>query len=236
MRIRITPAVLLLASALAACSDQSTAPRSPSIASASNAKGPPPPPTSVNVTTTIYDADAAGTALLTRSDDFNGTGFAMYTAVNNITSHVSVDGGWQLLLANQTARTIRLTLASQGIPLPDGNYSASVEVYSGCFDQSLAKISLLSMAAGASSNNCSFGADFTAGRTKYKLAMSPVYAGTGTATVTCNAVTNGYCSSWTILPNASDPHAGVANLYYCGHGGLVLEGTYHNSYSITIHS
>src|SRR5205085_5434295 len=110
---------------------------------------------------------------LTRSDDYNGAGQATYTTIGKLTSVITATGAWQLYLGSQTARTIYLVLQSQGIPVPDGKYSADVEVYSGCFDQSDTQVSILSMAAGASNGNCGFGLDFSYARTKYKLAMGP---------------------------------------------------------------
>jgi len=220
----------------AACSDQAVMPISPPFGAASAAKAPPQPPAPI-VTSTVYDADASGAALLTRSDDFNGTGSATYTTANNITSHISESGAWVLYLGNQTARTIRLALASQGIPLPDGNYSSNVELYSQCFDSSTTQISILAMAAGAIYGNCSFGIDFSSGNTKYKLVMSPKFAGTGSAMVTCNAVAGAYCTRWTIVPNPNAANAGVANLYTFSQSRgtvlLVYDGTYHNSFSVT---
>ena len=58
---------------LAACTDQpsgpTVAPLSPlAVRQASIST------TNINVTSTIYDADGLGNLLLTRSDDFNGTG------------------------------------------------------------------------------------------------------------------------------------------------------------------
>ena len=220
----------------AACSDEFIAPISPPFGAASAAKAPQPTPTPI-VTSTVYDADALGTALLTRSDDYNGTTPATYTAINNITSQIDASGAWKLYLGNQTARTIRLTLASQGIPLPDGNYSSHVEVYSQCFDTNTTQISILTMTAGAAYGNCSFGIDFSSGNTKYKLVMSPKFAGTGSAMVTCNAVAGAYCTRWTIVPNPNAANAGVANLYTFSQSRgtvlLVYDGTYHNSYSVT---
>jgi hypothetical protein len=215
-----------------ACSDPANGPRQMHAGTAVAAKAPPP--LSVNVTSTLFDADQAGHPLLTRSDDFNGAGFATYTNVNRMTSHVADPGGWQLYIGNQSARTVRLTLAAQGIGAPDGYYYENVEVYSGCFDQNVAHVSFLSMTEGQSNGNCSFGLDFTSARTKYKLVMGPMYAGTGTATVTCTAVAGGYCASWTIVPNTASPNATVANLYHFGNNGsLVFDGVYHNTYSVT---
>ena len=202
------------------------APRSPTAARVVASSTP--------VTTVVHDSDAAGNALLTRSDDYNGAGLATYTSINKITSQIESSGGWKLYLGSQTVRTMYLVLASQGIPVPDGYYAVNVEVYSQCFDQSLTPVGLLTMAAGTSNDNCSFGIDFSYARTKYKLVMSPKFSGTGLATVTCNAATNGSCADWTIVPNTMTQNAAVANLYhYSNTGSLVFDGAYHNSYFVT---
>ena len=219
---------------LAGCTDRVATPVSPEIREKLAAK-PVPPAASINVTTTIYDLDALGAPLLTRSDDFNGTTSATYTAVNNMSSHITTDGAWQLYIGNQAVRTIRLTLASQGIPLPDGNYSANVEVYTACFDASNTRTSILTMTAGAVKDNCSFGLDFYSDGAKRKLDMGPNSAGTGRARVTCEAVGGASCTRWTIVTNPDVANAGVANLYhFAKQGALVLDGTYHNSFVVSV--
>lgn len=229
---RFTCALAIAASlAVAACSDRVSTPTSPRLGPALAALASATTSTT-NVTSTVYDKDGLGNSLLTRSDDYNGTGFATYTTINKISS-VIISGFWQLYLGNQTARTLYLVLASQGIPAPDGYYSSNVEAYSKCFDQNNNQVSILNMATGASNGNCSFGVDFSSGQTKYKLAMSPIYSGTGRALVTCNAVAGRYCTRWTIVPNAGVTNAGVANLYtYAKNGALVLVGAFRNSYSV----
>ena len=237
MRRIIGLSFVLAALAVAACRDEAalTSPRQTS----GSAQRATTSSSTIPVTTTIYDADAAGNLLLTRSDDYNGTGFATYAAlpnlrsIKNINSVVHTDGGWQLYLGNQTSRTLYLVLASQGIPAPDGQYYASVEAYSQCFDQNDVPTSILVMTAGASNANCSFGVDFSYGATKYKLVMSPKFPGTGRATVTCNAASNGDCTDWTIAPSDAVNNAGVTNLYHYGkNGGLVFDGAYHNSFAV----
>ena len=225
---------LALAVLLAACGEPATTPnRAHFDPSALAAKGPPTN-SNVNVTATIYDSDYAG-LLLTRSDDRTGQGFATYASLNGMSSQVKFNGGWQLLLANQTARTVYLVLASQGIPAPDGYYSSSVEVYSRCFDANQNLLGLLNMSAGQSNENCTFGLDFATSSAKYKLAMGPDYPGTGRATVTCDAEADGSCTHWTIATNRSVVNATVANLYHYGkRGSLILDGSYHNSYAVTL--
>ncbi len=230
-------AVLAASLILAACGDQTTTPTSVRVAPGTilESRSSPPPPPTPNVTSILYDADASGAALLTRSDDFNGSTSATYTAVNNITSHIGADGGWQLYLGSQSARTVRLTLASQGIPVPDGSYSSNVEVYTGCYNAANAQVSLLTMAVGAVNGNCSFGVDFSSGQTKHKLVMSPNWTGTGRAMVTCNSAAGTSCTNWTIAVNTGVANAGVANLFhYAKNGSLVLDGVYHNSYSVNV--
>ena len=221
---------------LASCGDQAGTPTSPRAeAGTIVAAKAPPPPTTVNVTSTLYDMDASGATVLTRSDDFNEAASASYTGINNISSHIGTTGNWQLYLGSQSARTIRLTLGSQGIPVPDGNYSSNVEVYTGCFDANTLPVSMLAMTAGTVNGNCSFGVDFSSGRTKYKLVMSPKYAGTGRAVVTCTSVAGANCASWTIATDTTIANARVANLYhYANSGALVLDGVYHNSFSVSV--
>lgn len=237
MRQIIRLSFVLAALAVGACRDQ-TGPTSPRLTS-SEVQRAATSSSTIPVTTTVYDVDAAGNPLLTRSDDYNGTGFATYAAlpnvhsIKNITSVVHTDGGWQLYLGNQTSRTLYLVLASQGIPAPDGFYSASIEAYSQCFDQNDLPLGILSMTAGASNANCSFGVDYSYGATKYKLVMSPKFPGTGRATVTCNAAANGNCTNWTIEPSDAVDNAGIANLYHYGKNAtLVLDGVYHNSFAV----
>jgi hypothetical protein len=216
---------------LAGCADVLPAPTSPNVAGARAARSMPTP---TDVTTTIYDTDAAGVPLLTRSDAYNGAGSATYAPLNKVTSVITADGGsWQLFLGGQTARRVYLVLAGQGIPLPDGYYSTNVEAYSQCFGQGDVPVSLLAMTAGSTNGNCSFGVDFSASGSKYKLVMSPKFAGTGRALVSCMQALSGACTRWTIAPNASVANVGLANLFrFASNGSLVLVGVYRNSYSV----
>jgi hypothetical protein len=245
---RLPFAHALVAIILVGCTDSSVVPTSPQPAGPLAAKAPPS--SDINVTATIYDTDAVGNLLLTRSDDYNGAGFATYGGT--VTSHITTAGGWQLLLNNQSTRTLFLVLAAQGIAgAPDGYYWSNVETYTRCFDGNGVRVSIVLMSAGTSNGNCTFGQDFSYGRTKYKLAMGPDYdsaSPTGRATVTCNFASNGSCTAWTIEPNASTAatftltngqvvSAPAANLYvFTKNGSLSFIGPYHNSYSVSIGS
>lgn len=251
-RCRTSTLALLAPLVLGACSDSVLMPKSPTMGPALSAKGPPPPPTP-NVTATVQDADVSGNPLLTGSDDYNGIGFATYATASsrsgNLSSQITAGGGWQLLLNAQTTRTLHLVLASQGMAgIPDGRYSANVEVYTRCFDGNGNRVSILGLASGASDDNCTFGMDFSAAANKYKLALGPDYdaaAPTGRATVTCTAA-NGSCTSWTVAPNPSTVStftltngqvvsAPAANLYVYGKSGsLIFKGSYHNSFAISL--
>src|SRR5512142_2579178 len=61
--------------------------------------------TTTNVTSIAYDADSSGGSLLFRSDDYNGSGQATYTAVNNIESFLTSTGIWYLNLYPQKTGT-----------------------------------------------------------------------------------------------------------------------------------
>jgi hypothetical protein len=242
----------MASSVFAACGDSSVSPHPARAGAALAAKGPSGSP-SIYVTSTIFDQDASGNQWLMRSDDFNGSGFATYTSNSthggSLTSWITTTGGWQLLLDSQTTRTIYLVLASQGMTgIPDGDYSANVEVYTRCFDANGNKVTIVGLAGGASNNNCTFGMDFSTGGNKYKLALGPDYdaaAPTGRATVTCTAASNGSCTSWTVAPNPSTTStftltngqvvsAPAANLYVFAHNGLTFKGSYHNSFAISL--
>src|SRR5437899_6064183 len=110
-------------------------------------------------------------------------------------------GGWQLYLSNRSARAIWLTLASQGAPMPDGFYWASVEVFSTCYtvdsSGSLVATGLVAIAPGTSSNMCNFGVDFATGGIQYQLRMGPEKPGTGWAMVSCYTLPPATaCNGW----------------------------------------
>lgn len=232
--------ILGLAS-ITACYDQTTSPMAPrAITVTARATVTSSGPVDVPVTTTIYDADALGASLLTRSDDYNGSGFATYSPIGGVhgglTSHVSSDGAWQLYIGNQTVRTLQLMLADAGLSFANGYYWSSVEMASHCSDAAGNVLNIQLLAAGASYDNCSLIVDFDIGnrkKTTYKLAMGPLFANTGRAMITCNAVSASYCVSWAIAPNDAAPNARVAILT-AGAGTTSLDGRFYtNSYRVS---
>jgi len=203
----------------------------------------------INVTTTIYDNDSAGSQLLTRSDDYNGFQQASYSTVGSgarkeLTSVILSGDGWQVYLGNQSLRTVWLTLSkpvngSPVAPVSDGFYYANVEVYSRCFDTSNHVIGFQAIPPGMASSRCSFGVDFSSGSSaKYKLVMSPTTSGTGWATVSCNSGSGNACMSWTIVPNSVAGGGNVptvANLFkFAKNGNLIYIGSYYNTFRVDV--
>jgi hypothetical protein len=182
--------------------------------------------------TRIHDVDTAGALLITRSDHYNGYQEATYAPASPISA---ADGSWRFSLSGQSQRSVWLTLASQGVPLPDGYY-ADVEVYSKCLDANSKEVSYLGIPAGMSNNRCSFGVDFSNGPTRYRLVMNPpAYPGTGWATVTCNTTdAGGACDSWAIVPNMLAANPTVAKLYKIVNGGPVYVGAYRNTFFVSV--
>ena len=231
--------LVLAAASLTACADSASTFTSPSSARRASSRVPSTGPVSVGVVTTVYDVGASGDSLLTRSDDYNGIGFATYSPIsgprNGLNSGVSSDGSWSIFLGGQTVRTLHLMLADAGLPFANGYYWSSVEMGSRCFDQAGSQLNIQLLAAGASYDNCSLIVDFDIGTkhtATYKLAMGPKFAGTGRASVACNADDGTYCTSWTIAPNDTVANARVAILT-ASNGTTSLDGNvYTNSYRV----
>ena len=215
------------------------------------------PSSSINVTTTVYDFDANGTQLLMASDDYNGTGQAIYTTIkskpagNWVYSVIGEEGRWQLAMGeNQSVRTVWITPdqaidGSQPEAPPAGFYVIQ-KAYTICRDQNENAIPFPSLVNG--SGDCSLAVNFFYGGILYKLLMRPGSLegtlcpsggcpATGTARVTCNSTSGNQCVNWTIAPNADAPFVGVANLYsYTGPRGSewVYIGQYSNTFRIDV--
>ncbi|HEY3139469.1 MAG TPA: hypothetical protein VGL29_25840 [Blastocatellia bacterium] len=207
------------------------------------------------VTTTVFDTDATGAQLLMRSDDYNGVSQATYTTIKNnkgpgllVDSEITTDGKWYLALSDQSGRRLWITpnqaIDSSQPAAPPADYYVVQKVYSVCRDQSDNIVPYENLVNG--SGNCSLAVNFYQGGILYKLLMRPDSLdgtlcpsggcpATGLAKVTCNAVSNNKCVSWTITPNAAAPLVGVANLYsYTGPRGSewVFIGQYYNTFRI----
>jgi hypothetical protein len=141
---------------------------------------------------------------------------------------------------SQSVRTIYLTpnqaVGTQPAGPPAGLYWKDVEVYTQCYDQYLNLVPMQNVVN--TSGTCSFGVDFYAVGTKYKLVMTPHLPAkgpaTGLATVACNVVSNNACVNWTIPPNTAAANVGVANLYAYGHNGLEFVGQYYNTFLVNV--
>jgi len=200
------------------------------------------PPTSGTflVTVTVYDTDATGARTHIGSDDSNGSGFAVYSNVQDSSLVTDVFNGKVFLnLYSQSLRTLYINAddpvpGSPSGPAP-GQYWQDVEFYISCYDSTGAQVPLENITA--SSGNCRVGVDFYSAGEKYKLDMGPVQPATGPATgwayVQCNSSSGGQCVNWTVTPNLSGPNPTVANLYYYAKGGkLTYLHQYHDTYRI----
>ena len=195
---------------------------------------------SFNVTITVYDTDATGARTHIGSDDYNSTGNAVYSHVQN-NSLVTNDfnGTLFLNLYGQSLRTLYINAddpvpGSPSGPAP-GQYWQDVEFYITCYDATGTQVLLQNITA--SSGNCRVGVDFYSTGVKYKLDMGPVQPATGPATgwayVQCNSASGGQCVNWTVTPNMSGPNPTVANLYYYPKGGkLTYLHQYHDTYRL----
>jgi hypothetical protein len=231
----------------------------PHIPSTTVHAGPAPKPSpsvAINVTSTIYDTDANGNPYLTRSDDYNGIGQASYSTIkgsrgagNLVTSQITTDGQWYLALDPKAGRTVYITPNSpidslQSGSAPPAGYYVIQKTYSICRDLAGNPIHYSNLTSGG--EDCSFAINFQFNGTLYKLLMRPgaldtatCPAGgcpaTGVAKTTCNTVTSGKCSNWTIEPNAAAGNVGVVNLYsYTGGVGVpwVFVGQYYNTFRV----
>ena len=213
-----------------------------------------------NVTTTVHDYDSAVNLLLLRSDDYNGSGQATYTSTSSrgssLSSFITSSGEFELLLYNQSLRTVWITpndpVGSEPAGPSASYYSKGTDVRSDCFDQNGNIVPLANVVT--SSGNCKLGVNFNSGGTLYKLLMSPFpFSGagdapptcpstgcppTGVAAVTCNKVSGSQCVSWTIVPNANGPNPDVANLYWYyskrANPTWVFIGQYYNTFRIDV--
>jgi hypothetical protein len=197
---------------------------------------------SLNATITVYDTDATGARTHIGSDDYNGSGSAVYSNVqdNSLVTYV-FNGTLFLNLYSQSRRTLYINAddpvpGSPSGPAP-GQYWQDVEFYISCYDATGTQVPLQNITA--SSGNCRVGVDFYSAGEKYKLDMGPVQPATGPATgwayVQCNSVSGGQCVNWTVTPNiiSGAPNPTVANLYYYARGGkLTYLHQYYDTYRI----
>ena len=165
-------------------------------------------PPNLTVTVTVNDYDATGALLLERSDDFNGTNQAQYSATQDPYLTTSVSCGtlrFNLYSQGRTTQPIRTMYitpnqvidGSQPVGPPPGYIWQNVELASGCYDQNGNQVYIQNILT--LSNNCGMILDFNANGTKYKLRMGPGCGGCvgvpapttyGLLTVTCNTVSN----------------------------------------------
>lgn len=199
-----------------------------------------------NVTTIVYDTDSSAATTLLQSDNFNGSGFASYTTVNNVVSNIYNGVLFLDLYRTGVTRTLYITpndpyspAQNPPVPIPPpGYYQQYVELVVRCYDQSLNVVPLQNILS--SSSSCGLNLDFGYAGVKYKLAMGPSLPATGPATglvsVSCNSLNGSQCVNWTINPSPNGSLANVANLYYYAKGGKLtyVGGQYYNTFRITV--
>lgn len=204
-----------------------------------------PTSNSTNVSAIIHDTDTSGALLLFRSDDYNGSDDATYTAVNNIVSSIDSTGIWHLNLYTQKTGT-RTVFVTPDIPVgsapaaPLANfYWKNVEITSKCTDSSGNTVPFSSLVNGSST--CAFMVDFNFNGIVYKLLVGRVLNATdpnpSEASVACNAQnSSGQCVNWSITTGQSAPGA-IANLYsFTGRPSApwVFIGQYYNTFRIDV--
>jgi hypothetical protein len=111
-----------------------------------------------------------------------------------------------------------------------GTMAFSGNLRSRCFDPSNTPYDWLNIQT--QDTNCAMRVNFTYSNVQYALVMSPLYPGTGTATVTCTNWNGTACSAWTDVPSLG-PNANVARLYSLGKSG---SETYVGSYALTFNA
>jgi hypothetical protein len=154
------------------------------VAALGGAQGSKPTSSSINVTATVYDYDGGGVELLLRSDDYSGTGQATYTSTSSggssLSSHITSSGEFELLLYNQSLRTVWITpndpVGSEPTGPSAGHYWKGSDVRSECFDQNGSIVPLANVVT--SSGNCKLGVNFNSAGTLYNVANLYSYTGT----------------------------------------------------------
>jgi hypothetical protein len=187
-----------------------------------SARGGAPTPTVYDVTSTLFDADAFANPTLVQGDDPLAGG-ATYQASAGVISEIDTNGGtdWNLDLRS-SARGFSLTLTTTdggAVPgLPSGPTFYQGRIVSRCYTPA-GGTTAYNWFHITDDPNCAMRVNFASGSTSYTLVMSPGYAGTGTASVHCNAFSGSSCVDWTVTPNPNATSAGVANLYSVAKNG-----------------
>ena len=184
-----------------------------------------------NVTSTIHNANSAGGGSLLQSENQSGlSAGAAYAASANISSFVGgPTGEYELDLSQQSASTVYLdfaVLTPNTVPVSSGYYNATI--FSRCYDSNGNLVSLLTIPAKTSNNNCSLRINFSFG----SFVMAPAAElpsgapATGRASVACNASDSTGCNSWTITPYTNGANGTSADLIQSAKHGNVVVGSY----------
>lgn len=192
--------------------------------------------TSYNITATLYNCcDASSNHFALESDGASGS--AAYSPSSTLLSYLSGSSTYEWASdLTESGRAFLLSLTPvNGSPAGpfSGPLAFSGKLRSRCFDPSNNVYSWLAIQTFDA--NCAMRVDFTYNQTPYILVMSPIEAGTGTATVTCTNWNGSSCSAWTDVPTTGVPNATVAHLYSLGRGGKeTLVGPFALTFSATL--
>ncbi len=196
------------------------------------------------ITATMYNFDASNNPFTLQSD---GTTSAVYNPNTDSTilgylypspsrsCCATIYYEWDADLS-QSSRSFLLTLKPLDGTSPDlfngGTVAFNGQFRSRCFDPANNVFNWTTIQT--SDTNCAMRVNFTYQNTNYTLVMSPLEAGTGTATVTCTNWNGTICSAWTDVPTAGIVNANVAHLYSSTKKGSQYVGAYALTFSMSM--
>ena len=192
------------------------------------------------VTATMYNYN--GTTPTSLQSD--GTLSATYVNKAGVSSNLSPTTGggtdyyqWNLDLSN-SSRSVFLTLnpldsASAAAAPFTGSVPFAGVMHSRCFTPSGGYQDWTKIQNGYPDGNCAMRLNFNFNGASYTLVMSPEFAGTGTATVSCTSMPSKPCVAWNDVPNSSAPNANVAFLYDTSDGQTYV-GSYSLSFNVSL--
>lgn len=199
---------------------------------------------SYNVTGTIYNYDANNNAYQLQGDS---TPSATYAPKGSISSALTPSSGsgtlryeWRLDLQN-SSRSFYVTLNSLDGSTPPfvGPLAFNGALLPRCFDSSGANVDWTTIRPGYPDGTCAMRIQFIYNGTQYALVMSPEFAGTGTAMVSCTnwSTAANSCVAWSEVPNSAAPNAYVADLIIPNGGGNnipTILGKYALNFSVAV--
>lgn len=181
-----------------------------------SAKGGAPAAKTYNVSSMVFDTDAFANPTLVQGDDPTDASATYAAGSEGVISQIDTGNtDWNLDLRSSNRAFLLTAITTSGAPvpgLPAGPILYSGRIVSRCYAPT-GGTTAYSWFNVTDDRNCAMRVNFTSGGSTYTMVMSPGYAGTGTASVHCNAFGESSCVDWTVTPNPNAANAGVANLY-----------------------